>query len=107
MNTPRQDKSTSHTGESFDIVEVHTNHLSLCDCTFPSHLLEKIKLWPIPRNIRELRSFLGFVGFLRISIRNYSKLTTQLTKLLKGHPRKSIKPISYNEKLDTSFETLR
>ena len=38
MNTP-QFKSTSHTGESFDIVEVHTNHISSCECTFPSHLL--------------------------------------------------------------------
>ena len=24
--------------------------------------IEKVKLWPIPRNIHELRSFLGFVG---------------------------------------------
>ena len=39
MNTPPQDKSTSHTGESFDVFEVHTNHLSSCECTFPSHLL--------------------------------------------------------------------
>ena len=69
--------------------------------------IEKVKLWPIPRNIRELRSFLGFVGFLRKSIRNYSKLTTPLTDLLKGHPRKSVKPISWNEQLDKSFETLK
>ena len=32
----------------------------------PSHI-EKVKLWPIPRNIRELRSFLGFVGILPLN----------------------------------------
>ena len=34
-------------------------------------------------------------------------MTTPLTNLLKGHPRKSVKPISWNEKLNTSFETLK
>ena len=52
----------------------------------PPHY-EKVKLRPIPHNIHELRSFLGFVGFLRKSIRSYSKLTTPLIDLLKVHPR--------------------
>ena len=69
--------------------------------------IEKVKLWPVPRNIRELRSFLGFVGFLRKSIRNYSQLTTPFTDLLKGHPRKSVKPIQWNDLLDTSFNVLK
>ena len=34
-------------------------------------------------------------------------MTTPLTNLLKGHPRKSVKPISWNEQLDTSFKTLK
>ena len=72
-----------------------------------SSRIEKVKLWPIPRNIRELRSFLGFVGFLRKSICNYFKLTTPFTDLLKGNPRKSVKPISWDEQLDKSFETLK
>ena len=59
------------------------------------------------RNIREWRPFLGFVGFLRKSICDYSKLTTPLTHLLKGHPCKSVKSISWNEQLDKSFETLK
>ena len=65
--------------------------------------IEKVQFWSIPRNIRELRSVLRFVGFLRKSIRNYSKLTTPLTDLFKGHPHKFGKPISWNEQLDKRF----
>ena len=49
----------------------------------PSHI-EEVKLWPTLWNIQEVRSFLGFVGFLRKSLRNYSQLTTSFTDLLKG-----------------------
>ncbi len=68
---------------------------------------EKVKLWPIPRTVRELRSFLGFVGFLRKSIRNYSQLTTPFTNLLKGQTRKSTKPIPWNDLLEESFRALK
>ena len=62
--------------------------------------IEKVKLWPTLRNIREVRSFLGFVGFLRKCLRNYSQLTTSFTNLLKGHTRKSTKPIVWNAIVD-------
>ena len=69
--------------------------------------IEKIKLWPTLRNIREVRSFLGFVGFLRKSLRNYSQLTTPFTNLLKGQTRKSTKPIVWNATLNLAFKELK
>ena len=42
MNTPSQEKSTSHTCESFDVIEVHTNHLSSYECTFPYIYLDQM-----------------------------------------------------------------
>ena len=69
--------------------------------------IEKVKLWPTLRNIQEVRSFLGFVGFLRKSFRNYSQFTTPFTDLLKGQTRKSTKPIVRNATLDLAFKELK
>jgi hypothetical protein len=39
--------------------------------------------WPIPRNVKELRMFLGFSNFYRRLIYNYAGVTQPLTALLK------------------------
>ncbi len=39
MHSLVPDKSKQLMGKLFNIVEVHTTHLSTCECTFPSHLL--------------------------------------------------------------------
>lgn len=39
--------------------------------------------WPRPRNIKEIRGFLGFANFYRHFIKNYSKLVGPLTDLTK------------------------
>jgi hypothetical protein len=69
--------------------------------------IEKVKLWPVPRNVRELRSFLGFVSFLRKSVHHFSQLTTPFTDLLKGQKHKSTKPISWNNQLQECFNILK
>ena len=45
-----------------------------------------LKDWPAPTNIKELRSFLGFAGYYRRFVCNYSKIVKPLNALLVGHP---------------------
>ncbi|KAL7824273.1 hypothetical protein SRHO_G00342580 [Serrasalmus rhombeus] len=43
-----------------------------------------IKNWPKPTSVKELRSFLGFAGYYRRFVRDFSKLAKPLNDLLKG-----------------------
>uniref|UniRef100_A0A8C8DED1 Gypsy retrotransposon integrase-like protein 1 n=1 Tax=Oryzias sinensis TaxID=183150 RepID=A0A8C8DED1_9TELE len=48
--------------------------------------VEALKTWPIPKNLKELRSFLGFAGYYRRFIRDYSKIVKPLNDLTVGYP---------------------
>ena len=43
--------------------------------------IEAIVNWPVPKNIKELQQFLGFVNYHREHLDNYSKLSSVLTDL--------------------------
>ena len=47
--------------------------------------IEKVKNWPQPNNIDELRQFLGFAGYYRRFIHNYAKIAKPLNDLLIGN----------------------
>ena len=48
--------------------------------------VKALKEWPIPTNVKTLRSFLGFTGYYRRFIKNYAKIIKPLNDLLVGHP---------------------
>lgn len=48
--------------------------------------VEALKTWPSPRNLKELRSFLGFAGYYRRFIQNFSKIVKPLNDLTAGYP---------------------
>ena len=53
--------------------------------------VEAVKVWPVPKSVSEVRSFLGFVGFYRKFIANHSKIVSpmsELTKTANGVPFK-------------------
>lgn len=59
--------------------------------TDPSKI-EAVKSWPRPQNVSELRSFLGFSGYYRRFVRDYSKVSHPLNQLLQGClPNKNLK----------------
>ena len=50
--------------------------------------ISSVQNWPVPKNIRELQSFLGFVGYYRRFIKNFSQIAKPLHSLTKGSMHK-------------------
>ena len=50
--------------------------------TDPSKI-DSVQQWPPPRNIKELRSFLGLAGYYRKFVKHFATLARPLTDLLK------------------------
>lgn len=55
--------------------------------------IKALKTWPSPMNLKELRSFLGFAGYYRRFIKDFSKIVKPFNNLISGYPplRKSRK----------------
>lgn len=57
-----------------------------------------LKTWPKPSNLKELRSFLGFSGYYRRFIQDFSRIVKPLNELTAGYPptckNKERKPLS-------------
>ena len=64
--------------------------------------IEAVVNWKLPRNVTEVRSFLGLEGYYRRFVRGFSVITSPLTKLL----RKGIK-FEWTDKCQNSFEQLK
>ena len=45
---------------------------------------KSIRSWPVPTNVKEVRTFFGFTGYYRRFIRNYARITRPLNDLLVG-----------------------
>ena len=70
-----------------------------------------------PKNVKELRQFLGFVGYYRRFIKDFSKIVHPLTSLLQGHmtepsqkaKKKKIKsvPWSWGKEQQQAFDTVK
>ena len=45
--------------------------------------IEAIVNWKLPRNVTEVRSFLGLVGYYRRFVKGFSVISSTLTKLLR------------------------
>lgn len=55
--------------------------------------VQALKTWPRPQNLKELQSFLGFSGYYRRFVKDYSRIVKPLTHLTTGYPprRKGVK----------------
>uniref|UniRef100_A0AAV2M951 ribonuclease H n=1 Tax=Knipowitschia caucasica TaxID=637954 RepID=A0AAV2M951_KNICA len=47
--------------------------------------LQALKSWPVPKTLKELRSFLGFAGYYRRFIKSYAAIAKPLNDLTRGY----------------------
>lgn len=64
--------------------------------------VECVKSFPVPKNVREIKSFLGLSGYYRRFINNYGQIAKPLTTLLK----KDV-PFRWSDLCQESFENLK
>ncbi len=70
--------------------------------------LEKVRSWPVPKEVTGMRRFLGFVNYFRKFIKNHVKLTNNLYKVIGGENTKvKSKEITLNEEQLATFEHLK
>ena len=79
--------------------------------------LSSVRDWPAPTNIKQLRQFLGFVGYYRRFIQHFAKIVAPLNALLQGHgtaqkqkrKRKGNKPVKWQwtEREEEAFQTVK
>ncbi|KAH9293778.1 hypothetical protein KI387_041016, partial [Taxus chinensis] len=58
--------------------------------------------WPTPKNVHEVRSFMGLAGYYRKFVKDFSKVAAPITSLQKKD-RKFI----WNDKCETTFKILK
>lgn len=69
----------------------YVGHVIAPEGIFPNeNYLKPIKTWPIPRDVKELRIFLGTLGYYRKFIRDYARITKPLTVQLKKENEKVV-----------------
>ncbi|KAK3085220.1 hypothetical protein FSP39_000156 [Pinctada imbricata] len=77
--------------------------------------IEKVIEWPTPTSKEEVRQFLGFVGYYRKFVKDFSKIAKPLNSLLPATRRKGTKkkkeeamnPFTWNEEQQTAFDALK
>ncbi|GKC65045.1 reverse transcriptase domain-containing protein [Tanacetum coccineum] len=64
--------------------------------------IDVISKLPPPNNVKGIRSFLGYAGFYRCFIKDFSKIARPLTKLLEKDT-----PFEFNDKCHKAFNSLK
>jgi hypothetical protein len=66
--------------------------------------VESITSWPTPKSVHDIRTFLGLANFYRRFIKDFSKLASPITRLLKKENNKSFQ---WTEDAQKAFDKLR
>lgn len=69
-----------------------------------------VKEWTPPRTVRQVRAFLGFVGYYRRFVKDFSKIAKPLNELLKGTSRprgRGSPPVEWSSECEAAFQQLK
>ena len=74
--------------------------------------VEAVAKWPTPKTVYDIRSFLGFVGYYRRFIKNFSRMTKPIREVITGLENQSKRTakktyIEWTDAADTAFELLK
>ena len=74
--------------------------------------IEAVSKWPTPKTVYDVRSFLGFVGYYRRFIKNFSRITKPIREVMTGlenQSKRSAKKtyIEWSDAADVAFEHLK
>lgn len=69
--------------------------------------IHAIKNYNKPKNIRELRAFLGLCNYVRHFVKKFAQISQPLTDLLKGESKRSVKIIIWNQNIENAFSKLK
>jgi hypothetical protein len=69
--------------------------------------IRAIKEYPLPKTVKELRSFLGLINYCREFVPRFAEIAGYLSDLLKGETKQSIKKIKHTEKSIKAFSLLK
>lgn len=69
--------------------------------------VEIIEQYPKPRNLAQLRKFLGLLNYFRRFIKNAATLLSPLTDLLRGKKKPDSTPIEWSDSLNNSFDAAK
>ncbi|CAA6662871.1 unnamed protein product [Spirodela intermedia] len=77
-----------HMRKVFSILSTNSLHINAKKCRFEESKQEYLGIgcrqdWPIARNLKKLRGFLGLTGYYRKFITNYALIAWPLTQLLR------------------------
>ena len=64
--------------------------------------VEKVTKWPVPKSVKDVEKFLGFINYQREHIKDYAKLTSVLYKLTGSRAT-----FSWESRHQDVFETLK
>ena len=64
--------------------------------------IKEIEDWPVPKDVTDVRSFMGITGYYRRFIEGFSKIANPITSL-----QKKGKKVYWNQKCEDSFKKLK
>ncbi|XP_062080721.1 uncharacterized protein LOC133785510 [Humulus lupulus] len=86
--------------------EEHEDHLRLTLQRLRQQQLyakyKKLKVWPRPKNVSEVRSYLGLAGYYRRFVEGFSKIAASMTELTRTNLK-----FTWSDKCEQSFQELK